>query len=139
MWGQALLENNLDFVYSIVWLLGLGERGRDRAVHRLSGGIARLTNIRFALTGPVYLHGHSFAAFQSRAEPDGLVALFAIGFLWHHDAPFRLVPPCVSDRVCSVQPCRKLFQQRLRKFRHQVPRRLGRRHGLPRLGHTITS
>ncbi|MEN0086947.1 MAG: tripartite tricarboxylate transporter permease, partial [Pseudomonadota bacterium] len=47
----------------------------------LSGTIARLTNIRFALLAPFIFMIISFAAFQSGQNLMDLVALFAIGFL----------------------------------------------------------
>jgi hypothetical protein len=47
----------------------------------LSGGIARLTTIRFALLAPFLFMMISFAAFQSRQSLAALVALFTIGVL----------------------------------------------------------
>ena len=47
----------------------------------LSGGISKLTNIRFALLAPFIFMIISFAAFQSGQNLMDLVALFAIGFL----------------------------------------------------------
>ncbi|NQZ74300.1 MAG: tripartite tricarboxylate transporter permease, partial [Dinoroseobacter sp.] len=50
--GPSLLENNLDFTYSIVWLLALANVVGTVMCILLSGQIARLTNIRFALLAP---------------------------------------------------------------------------------------
>jgi TctA family transporter len=46
-----------------------------------SGGIARLTSIRFALLAPFLFMIIAFAAFQSRQEIWDLVALFGVGLL----------------------------------------------------------
>ncbi|OED47389.1 tricarboxylate transporter [Rhodobacteraceae bacterium (ex Bugula neritina AB1)] len=79
--GPSLLENNLDFVYSIVWLLALANVVGTILCISMSGGIARLTNIRFALLAPFIFMVIAFAAFQSGQNLMDLVALFAIGFL----------------------------------------------------------
>ena len=80
--GPSLLENNLDFVYSIVWLLALANVVGTILCISMSSGIARLTNIRFALLAPFIFMVIAFAAFQSGQNLMDLVALFAIGFLW---------------------------------------------------------
>jgi hypothetical protein len=79
--GPSLLENHLDFTYSIVWLLALANVVGTVICIAASGGIARLTNIRFALLAPFIFMIISFAAFQSGQNLMDLVALFAIGFL----------------------------------------------------------
>lgn len=79
--GPSLLENNLDFTYSIVWLLALANVVGTVLCISLSGGIAKLTNIRFALLAPFIFMVIAFAAFQSGQNLMDLVALFAIGFL----------------------------------------------------------
>lgn len=79
--GPSLLENNLDFTYSIVWLLALANVVGTVLCILLSGQIARLTNIRFALLAPFIFMIISFAAFQSGQNLMDLVALFSIGFL----------------------------------------------------------
>ena len=79
--GPGLLESNLDFTYSIVWLLALANVVGTVLCITLSGGIARLTNIRFALLAPFIFMIIAFAAFQSGQNLMDLVALFAIGFL----------------------------------------------------------
>lgn len=79
--GPSLLENNLDFTYSIVWLLALANVVGTILCIGLSGVIARLTNIRFALLAPFIFMIIAFAAFQSGQNLMDLVALFAIGFL----------------------------------------------------------
>ena len=79
--GPSLLENNLDFVYSIVWLLALANVVGTVFCIAASGGIAKLTNIRFALIAPFIFMVIAFAAFQSGQNLMDLVALFAIGLL----------------------------------------------------------
>ncbi len=79
--GPMLLETNLDFTYSIVWLLALANVIGTVLCIALSPTIARLTNIRFALLAPFIFMVISFAAFQSGQNLMDLVALFAIGFL----------------------------------------------------------
>ncbi len=79
--GPSLLENHLDFTYSIVWLLALANVVGTVLCIALSGTISKLTNIRFALLAPFIFMIISFAAFQSGQNLMDLVALFAIGFL----------------------------------------------------------
>jgi len=79
--GPMLLENNLDFTYSIVWLLALANVIGTVLCIALSGGISKLTNIRFALLAPFIFMVISFAAFQSGQDLMDLVVLFGIGFL----------------------------------------------------------
>lgn len=79
--GPSMLENNLDFTYSIVWLLALANIFGTLLCIGLSSTIAKLTNIRFTLIAPFILMIITFAAFQSAQDFMDLVALFAIGFL----------------------------------------------------------
>ncbi|MEP0944030.1 MAG: tripartite tricarboxylate transporter permease [Rhizobiaceae bacterium] len=79
--GPSMLENNLDFTYSIVWLLALANVVGTVLCIAMSGTIARLTNIRFALLAPFIFMVIAFAAFQSGQNLMDLVALFAIGLL----------------------------------------------------------
>lgn len=79
--GPSLLENHLDFTYSIVWLLALANVVGTVICICLSTPISRLTNIRFALLAPFIFMVISFAAFQSGQNLMDLVALFTIGLL----------------------------------------------------------
>ena len=79
--GPSLLENNLDFTYSIVWLLALANVVGTILCIAMASTIAKLTNIRFALLAPFIFMIISFAAFQSGQNLMDLVALFSIGFL----------------------------------------------------------
>ncbi|MEL6683375.1 MAG: tripartite tricarboxylate transporter permease [Pseudomonadota bacterium] len=79
--GPSMLKNNLDFTYAIVWLLALANVVGTLICIGASGGIAKLTEIRFALLAPFLFMIISFAAFQSRQDIMDLVALFAIGLL----------------------------------------------------------
>jgi hypothetical protein len=79
--GPSMLENNLDFTYSIVWLLALANVIATALCILLSTPISRLTNIRFVLLAPFIFMIIAFAAFQSGQDIMDLAALFAIGFL----------------------------------------------------------
>ncbi len=79
--GPAMLKNNLDITYSIVWLLALANVVGTVICIAASGGIAKLTTIRFALLAPFLFMIISFAAFQSGQNLMDLVALFGIGLL----------------------------------------------------------
>jgi len=79
--GPSMLKNNLDFTYAIVWLLALANVVGTIICIAASGGIAKLTEIRFALLAPFLFMIIAFAAFQSRQEIWDLVALFGIGLL----------------------------------------------------------
>jgi putative tricarboxylic transport membrane protein len=79
--GPSMLKNNLDFTYAIVWLLALANVVGTLICIAASGGIARLTEIRFALLAPFLFMIIAFAAFQSNQDIMDLVALFAIGLL----------------------------------------------------------
>jgi len=79
--GQVMLKNNLNYTYAIVWLLALANVMGTILCIALSGQIARITNIRFALIAPFIFMIISFAAFQSGQNLMDLAALFTIGFL----------------------------------------------------------
>jgi putative tricarboxylic transport membrane protein len=79
--GPAMLKNNLDITYSIVWLLALANVVGTVICIAASGGIAKLTTIRFALLAPFLFMIISFAAFQSGQNLMDLVALLGIGLL----------------------------------------------------------
>ena len=79
--GPAMLRDNLDITYSIVWLLALANVVGTLICIAASGGIAKLTTIRFTLLAPFLFMLISFAAFQSGQNLMDLVALFAIGLI----------------------------------------------------------
>ncbi len=79
--GPGMLKNNLDITYSIVWLLALANVIGTLLCIAASGGIARLTTIRFAYLAPFLFMLISFAAFQSGQSFEDLLALFAIGLV----------------------------------------------------------
>jgi len=79
--GQTMLKNNLNYTYSIVWMLGIANVMGTVLCIILSSQIAKLTNIRFALIAPYIFMIIAFAAFQSGQNLMDLVALFAIGLL----------------------------------------------------------
>ncbi|MEN8742588.1 MAG: tripartite tricarboxylate transporter permease [Phaeobacter gallaeciensis] len=79
--GPSMLQNNLDITYAIVWLLALANVVGTVICIAASGGIAKLTTIRFVLLAPFLFMIISFAAFQSGQNLMDLMALFTIGFL----------------------------------------------------------
>ncbi len=79
--GPQMIQNDLDVTYTIVWSLALANVVGAGLCIGLSGGIAKLTTIRFALLAPFLFMMISFAAFQSRQSLGDLVALFAIGLV----------------------------------------------------------
>ena len=79
--GPAMLKHNLNYTYAIVWMLAIANVFGTIFCIMASGGIARLTTIRFSLLAPFLFMLISFAAFQSGQSLGDLVALFAIGLL----------------------------------------------------------
>ena len=79
--GQVMLKDNLNYTYAIVWLLALANVFGTILCIALSGQIAKLTTIRFALIAPFIFMIISFAAFQSGQDLMDLAVLFGIGFL----------------------------------------------------------
>lgn len=79
--GPQMITNDLDVTYTVVWSLALANVFGAGLCILLSGGIARLTTIRFTLLAPFLFMMISFAAFQSRQSLGDLVALFAVGLL----------------------------------------------------------
>ncbi|MEM7461977.1 MAG: tripartite tricarboxylate transporter permease [Pseudomonadota bacterium] len=79
--GPGMLKNNLDMTYAIVWLLALANVVGTLLCIAASGGIAKLTTIRFTLLAPFLFMLISFAAFQSGQNFADLVALFGFGLV----------------------------------------------------------
>lgn len=79
--GPAMLRDNLDITYSIVWLLALANVVGTLLCIAASGGIAKLTTIRFTYLAPFLFMLISFAAFQSGQNFEDLLALFVIGLI----------------------------------------------------------
>jgi TctA family transporter len=79
--GPAMLKHNLNYTYAIVWLLAIANVFGTIFCIMASGGIAKLTTIRFALLAPFLFMLISFAAFQSGQSLGDLVALFTLGLL----------------------------------------------------------
>ena len=79
--GPAMLKNNLDITYSIVWLLALANVVGTILCIASSGGIAKLTTIRFTYLAPFLFMLISFAAFQSGQNFEDLLALFIAGLI----------------------------------------------------------
>lgn len=79
--GPAMIKHNLNYTYAIVWLLAIANVFGTVFCIMASGGIARLTTIRFTLLAPFLFMLISFAAFQSGQNLGDLGALFSIGLL----------------------------------------------------------
>ena len=79
--GPAMLKNNLDITYSIVWLLALANVVGTILCIAASGGIAKLTTIRFTYLAPFLFMLIAFAAFQSGQNFEDLLALFIAGLI----------------------------------------------------------
>jgi len=79
--GQSMLTDNLDYTYSIVWLLALANVLGTVLCIILAPQIARLTSIPFVLVAPFVFMIITFAAFQSGQDVLDLVVLFCIGIL----------------------------------------------------------
>ena len=79
--GPAMLKNNLDITYSIVWLLALANVVGTVICIAASGGIAKLTTIRFTYLAPFLFMLISFAAFQSGQNFEDLLALVVAGLI----------------------------------------------------------
>jgi TctA family transporter len=79
--GPAMIRQDLDITYTIVWSLALANVLGAGLCVLLSGQIAKLTTIRFTLMAPFLFMMIAFAAFQSRQSLGDLVALVAIGLI----------------------------------------------------------
>ncbi|WP_282606141.1 tripartite tricarboxylate transporter permease [Pelagibius sp. Alg239-R121] len=79
--GPQMISNDLPITYTVVWSLALANVVGAGLCIFLSGGIARLTTIRFPLLVPFLFMMISFAAFQSKQTLWDLGALVAIGLL----------------------------------------------------------
>ncbi len=79
--GPNMLKSNLDITYAIVWLLALANVVGTILCIAASGGIAKLTTIRFTYLAPFLFMLISFAAFQSGQNFEDVLALAAIGLI----------------------------------------------------------
>ena len=79
--GIQLVQRDLDLVYTIIWSLALANIVGAGACILLSGQIAKLTRVRFALIAPFMIVLLFFAAFQSTQSWGDLVVLVAVGAL----------------------------------------------------------
>ncbi|MEM8837801.1 MAG: tripartite tricarboxylate transporter permease, partial [Pseudomonadota bacterium] len=79
--GPQMIQNDLPITYTIVWSLALANVVGAGLCIFLSGGIARLTTIRFPLLVPFLFMMISFAAFQSKQSLWDITALVLVGLL----------------------------------------------------------
>ncbi|WP_439140582.1 tripartite tricarboxylate transporter permease, partial [Roseicyclus sp.] len=79
--GPAMIRQDLDITYTIVWSLALANVVGAGLCVLLSGQIAKLTTIRFTLLAPFLFMLIAFAAFQSRMSFGDLIALVFVGII----------------------------------------------------------
>ncbi|MEM8841543.1 MAG: tripartite tricarboxylate transporter permease [Pseudomonadota bacterium] len=79
--GPQMVRDDLPITYTVVWSLALANVVGAGLCIFLSGGIAKLTTIRFPLLAPFLFMMISFAAFQSKQTSLDLAALVAVGIL----------------------------------------------------------
>lgn len=120
--GPSMLKHNLDYTYAIVWLLALANVVGTVICIMASGGIARLTTIRFTLIAPFLFMLIAFAAFQSGQSLGDLVSLFAIGLIGIFLRRFDWSRPAFLIGFVLSRPTEafthQAFQIARSKFRH---------------------
>ena len=79
--GPAMVTNDLDLTYTIVWSLALANVLGAGLCIVLARPIARLTTVPFGYLAPFMIVAISFAAFQATRSLMDLVALLGIGAL----------------------------------------------------------
>lgn len=79
--GPQMIKTDLSITYTVVWSLAFANVIGAGLCILLSGGVARLTTIRFPLLVPFLFMMISFAAFQSRQTLWDLSALVGVGLL----------------------------------------------------------
>lgn len=103
--GPQMIQNDLPITYTIVWSLALANVIGAGLCLFLSGGIARLTTIRFPLLAPFLFMMIAFAAFQSKQTLWDLAALVAVGLLgifmrrFHWPRPAFLIGFVLADQA----------------------------------------
>ena len=103
--GPQMIQNDLPITYTVVWSLALANVIGAGLCLALSGGIARLTTIRFPLLAPFLFMMISFAAFQSKQTLWDLAALVAMGVLgiflrrFHWPRPAFLIGSVLADQT----------------------------------------
>lgn len=79
--GPTMVTTHLDLTYSVIWSIALANVLGAGLCLVLSGPIARLTTIRYALIAPFMIMVICFAAFQATRDLFDLLALFTLGVL----------------------------------------------------------
>jgi putative tricarboxylic transport membrane protein len=77
--GPRMVEGSLDLTYVIVWSLAIANVIGAGICFLISGWVARLTTIRYALLAPFMVMVIVFAAFQASRQLGDIVALFVLG------------------------------------------------------------
>ena len=122
--GPAMLKTNLDITYAIVWLLALANVVGTVLCIAASGGIARLTTIRFTYLAPMLFMLISFAAFQSGQNFEDILALFVLGLLGIFMRRFDWSRPAFLIGFVLSEPIEKFSNQAFQiarfRFRQDV-------------------
>ena len=84
--GPSMLKNNLDFTYVIVWLLALANVVGTLLCIAASGGIAKMTEIRFALLAPFLFMIISFCGLSITSGNLGPRGVVRHRLAWYFDA-----------------------------------------------------
>jgi putative tricarboxylic transport membrane protein len=77
--GPRMVEGSLDLTYVIVWSLAIANVVGAGICFLISGWVAKLTTVRYALLAPFMVMVIVFAAFQASRQLGDIVALFVLG------------------------------------------------------------
>ncbi len=103
--GPALVNDNLDVTYTIIWSLALANVIGTATCILLSGKVAKLTTIHYGFLAPFMIMVISFAAFQVTRSVEDLVLLVVVGVIgilfkyFNWSRPALLVGFVLSDTV----------------------------------------
>ncbi|MCC7427947.1 MAG: tripartite tricarboxylate transporter permease [Alphaproteobacteria bacterium] len=79
--GMAMVEQNLDTVYTVIWSLAIANVLGAGIMYAISGQTAKLTTIPYVYLAPFMLTIVFYASFQSGGRTENLVALILAGVL----------------------------------------------------------
>ncbi|WP_207780323.1 tripartite tricarboxylate transporter permease [Pokkaliibacter plantistimulans] len=127
--GPRMITNELDVTYTMVWSLALANVLGAGLCIALSGWIARLTTIPFAILAPFLFMLIAFAAFQSAQDLDDLITLFGFGLLgillrrFEWSRPAFLIGFVLSDQIEIY--LNQAFQIASLRFKHGFTEGMG--------------
>jgi putative tricarboxylic transport membrane protein len=79
--GMAMVEQNLDVTYTIIWSLALANIIGAGFCFLISGQMAKLTMVRYVYLAPYMLAIVFYASFQSSGDWGDMVALIVMGLI----------------------------------------------------------